>query len=150
MLIRLLKFLITAKILFLHMCWRHLFLTENTARATASSSRASPPFRTLRRSRTFVSDLANFFRVLACQRSRDPAEAGDGGRHRSRGHLMLVGAGAGGLHRRRGGFMLVMPGDGVHCDRHRREAGVGDGQAIRCDDSHQRQHHDPVVERPSS
>ena len=29
-------------------------------------------------------------------------------------------------------------------------AGDGDGQAIRCDDSHQRQHRDPGVEHPSS
>jgi hypothetical protein len=28
-------------------------------------------------------------------------------------------------------------------------AGAGDGQAIRCDDSQQRQHHDSGVERPS-
>ena len=65
-----------------------------------------------------MSDLANFFRVLACQRSREPAEADDGGLHRSRGHLMLV--------------MLC---DGDHCGRHVRDAcaGAGDGQAICCD-----------------
>jgi hypothetical protein len=43
------------------MCWRHLLLTENIARATASSSKADTFFHTLRRSRTFVDDLANFF-----------------------------------------------------------------------------------------
>ena len=111
------KIFITAKILFLHMCWRHLFLTEKIARPIASSSRASPSFRTLRRSRTFVSDLANFFRVLVCQRSQEPAEAGDGGCHRSHGHLMLVTAGAGGLHRSRDHLMLVSDGALDRCWR---------------------------------
>ena len=61
---------------------------------------------------------------------REPAEAGDGGVHCSRDHLMLVGAGAGGLHRSRGGFMLVMHGDGVLTrGRHVRDAaGASDGR----------------------
>ena len=72
----------------------------------AASSKADTSFRSLRRSRPFVSNLANFFRMCVCQRSRE--------------HLMLV------------------------------TARSGDGQALRCDDSHQRQHHDPRIERPST
>ena len=86
-------------------------------KVVAACFRTDPPFRTLRRSRTFVSDLANFFRVLACQRSRDPAEAGDGGVHRSRDVRD-----AGGLHRSLEHLMLVMHRDGFHCDRHGRDA----------------------------
>jgi hypothetical protein len=37
-----------------------------------------------------VSDLANFFVASDCQRSREPAETGDDGLHRSRGHMMLA------------------------------------------------------------
>ena len=78
-----------------------------------------------------MSDLANYFRVLACQRSREPAEAdGGGGVHRCR-HVRDAGVdGAGGLQRSRGGFMLVMHGDGVlTCGRHvRGAAGASDGR----------------------
>ena len=65
--------------------------------------------------------------------------------------VSFLAGGAGGLHRSRDHLMLVVLGDGDHGDRHVRDAcaGDGDGQAIRCDDSQQRQHRDPRVERPS-